>query len=389
MTDVAITQAPTAGGPPPLTKHVEHDSRLGELVPMHLKFLALTLLTLGVYQFWARTHARRFLWRQTTLLGDPFTYLGRPVELLVGFFVALVLIFGPILALNILLVTQAGPEMDPAMATLVGALAGIQAVGIPYLIFVGGYTARRYRLSRTAWRGIRGAQTGSAWKYGLHGYLGALAAGFTAGWYYPWQRARLARFRIGNSWFGSQRFDCNIVGGDLVGSFAIMWVGVPATFLVVAILGLGAGAAFVGLFGVEGEVADGEFEQQLQRFAWLLQLAGLLVYAPVGLFYLIYRALELRQVARHTTYADGAIRFEMTHTVWQYVRYALVNLLILLATLGTGWIYLNRRQLNFWSRHLVIVGGMDLSTLRQTAETGPRTGEGLAELFDLGFEVGF
>ena len=33
-------------------------------------------------------------------------------------------------------------------------------------------------------------------------------------------------------------------------------------------------------------------------------------------------------MARHTSFADGAVRFEMTHTVWQYVRYAIVNLLI-------------------------------------------------------------
>jgi hypothetical protein len=37
----------------------------------------------------------------------------------------------------------------------------------------------------------------------------------------------------------------------------------------------------------------------------------------------------------------------------------------------------------------VITGTIDFALLEQTAHGGPRTGEGLAELFDIGFEVGF
>lgn len=385
MPDDTLTPTPPPDAASPPVVRLSHGSTVAELVPMHLKFLALTLITLGIFQFWARTYARRFLWHRTRLLGDPFTYLGRPVELLLGFAVALVLIFGPIFAINVILVTRVVSELEPGWVMLFLGLTAIQAIGIPYLVFVGGYAARRYRLSRTAWRGIRGAQSGSAWMYGLYGYLGTLAAGLTFGWYYPWHRARLARVRIDRSWFGSQHFDCDIAGRDLVSAFAILWFGIGCSIVLLPLLGVAIVGIVVGFSGFEFEMAP----EQMERYAWVMQLAVLLFYAPIGLFVMIYRAHELRLVARHTSFAGGAVRFEMTHTVWQYVGYVIGNLLIMLVTLGTGWIYLRRRQITFWSRFLAIHGALDLATLQQTAEGSPRTGEGLAELFDLGFEVGF
>jgi uncharacterized membrane protein YjgN (DUF898 family) len=318
MTDIVIEE-PATGGVEPSTARVQHVSTWQELVPLHLKFLALTLLTLGVYQFWARTKARRFLWQKTRLLGDPFVYLGRPLELLLGFVVAVVLILGPIVALNILVLAPVG--QDPAASASVAALAlsAVQAVAIPYLVFVGAYAARRYRLSRTAWRGIRGAQTGSAWRYGLVGFLSLLATSLTFAWYYPWQRAKLARLRIDNSWLGSQRFDCDIKGGHLVSAFAVLWFGALTAIIVLPLLGVGAAFLVLGGEGLDSEPDTGSL-QLLLSFVPLL-----VIYAPIGFFLLIYRALELREVARHTSFAGGAVRLAMTHSVWQYVGYALGN----------------------------------------------------------------
>lgn len=379
MTDIAV-EPPL----PPARVRLSHDSTVGELVPMHLKFLALTLLTLGVYHFWARTHARRFLWSRTRLLDEPFVYLGRPLELLIGFAIAMVLVVGPVLVLNVFLLPELESEADGGLAAGIAFLSLVQGFAIPYLIFVGGYAARRYRLSRTAWRGIRGRQGGSAWTYGLWGLGYAFLTSITVFWYYPWQRAKLACRRLNNAYFGDHKFDCDVAGGNLVSAFAIMWFGIPVAGMV---LGLVAGGTIAGL--VAGGVIGGEIEGEadLNQAVWVLQFLPLLIYAPLGLFYIIYRGHELRHVARHTSFGD--VRFEFTYGIWQYVGYALGNVLILVGTLSTGWIYIQRRQLKFWERYLVITGDLDLAALRQAADIGPRTGEGLAELFDTGFEIGF
>lgn len=70
----------------------------GTLFGIHVVNVLLTLLTLGVYHFWARARVRRYLWGQTELLGDRFAYHGTGPEVARGWLRAL-LIFGPLLAL--------------------------------------------------------------------------------------------------------------------------------------------------------------------------------------------------------------------------------------------------------------------------------------------------
>ena len=49
--------------------------------------LLLTIVTLGIYRFWAKTRIRRYLWSQTEFLGDRFEYTGTGKELLIGFLI--------------------------------------------------------------------------------------------------------------------------------------------------------------------------------------------------------------------------------------------------------------------------------------------------------------
>ena len=41
-----------------------------------LRNLLLTIITVGIYRFWAKTRVRQFFWRHTKLLGDRLEYLG-------------------------------------------------------------------------------------------------------------------------------------------------------------------------------------------------------------------------------------------------------------------------------------------------------------------------
>jgi hypothetical protein len=110
-------------------------------------------------------------------------------------------------------------------------------------------------------------------------------------------------------------------------------------------------------------------------------------YAAFILLFLIYRSHEVRQITLASRL--GGLRFRYTFSTWQYLRYAVGNLLILAATLTTGWMFVQRRQFNFWRRYLVIEGTVDFANMRQSPLAGPKVGEGLAETFDIGFDVGF
>lgn len=66
-----------------------YDGRLGELYVLFIKNLLLTIITLGIYRFWAKTRVRRYLWSHTSLFGDRFEYTGTGKELFLGFLIAL------------------------------------------------------------------------------------------------------------------------------------------------------------------------------------------------------------------------------------------------------------------------------------------------------------
>ena len=59
--------------------------RAGTLFAFYVVNLFLTIITLGVYYFWARVKIRAYLLSQTEFDGDRFTWHGTGKELLVGF----------------------------------------------------------------------------------------------------------------------------------------------------------------------------------------------------------------------------------------------------------------------------------------------------------------
>ena len=78
---------------PAATHHLLFRGRAGSLLGIHIVNVFLTLLTFGVYFFWAKARVRRYLFAQTELDGDRFAFHGRGLEMLVGF-VKAVIIFG-------------------------------------------------------------------------------------------------------------------------------------------------------------------------------------------------------------------------------------------------------------------------------------------------------
>src|SRR6185503_12042874 len=65
----------------------------GDLFGIHFVNLFLTLITLGVYFFWAKVKVRKYLWGQVEVAGDRFSYHGTPQEILLGWLKAF-LFFG-------------------------------------------------------------------------------------------------------------------------------------------------------------------------------------------------------------------------------------------------------------------------------------------------------
>jgi uncharacterized membrane protein YjgN (DUF898 family) len=159
----------------------------------------LQVVTLGIYRFWLLTDIRRFLWANTEVGGESAEYTGTAMELLLGFLIAIALLV-PIFVLIALGALSLGP---------LGQLSGL--VGYVILGIFGQYAyfrARRYRLTRTVFRGVRLHQSGSAWRYAFRSILWWILIALTVGLAYPFAQASLERYKLKCTFYG-----------DLQGSF--------------------------------------------------------------------------------------------------------------------------------------------------------------------------
>ena len=172
---------------------------------------ALQLVTFGFYRFWLVTDVRRHLWSHTRLDGDAFEYTGHGRELLIGFLFALA-ILSPIYLGYFLL----GLEVERFKAFASIPLFLLFYVFQQFAV----YRARRYRLTRTVWRGVRFWMQGSGWSYALRSSMWTLGVILTLGLLYSWRAAALERYKARHTFYGDLQADFTATGGQL---FARLW----------------------------------------------------------------------------------------------------------------------------------------------------------------------
>ena len=185
--------------PPALPGSVSFSGKRGDFRALVTRGALLELVTVGFYRFWLTTDIRRHLWSDTAVDDDAFEYTGRGKELLIGFLFALAIIVPVYLAYFLISVEAARFK----------AFASFPLLAFFYLFGQFAiYRARRYRLTRTVWRGVRFWMTGSGWAYAAYAALWGVLVGLTLGLMLPWREAALERYKMRHTHYG-----------DLQGSF--------------------------------------------------------------------------------------------------------------------------------------------------------------------------
>ena len=300
----------------------------GTLFGIHVVNVLLTLVTVGIYYFWAKTRIRGYLSSQTEIESDRFAYHGTAKELLLGTLKA-VLVFGlPILLLNVV-----RDVLDVPL--LFKVVAGVVSGSLLFVFFpIAMVGARRYRLSRTSWRGIRFSFRGRVWELIKIFILGSFLTGVTFGLYYPFFLVSRQAFMVSHSYFGSERFAFSGRGRELFGSFVV---------------------------------------------------AILLTLPTLGLCWVWYVALKRRFFWDHTHFT--AARFSCSVTGGALLGLWAVNVLLLVCTLGIAWPWVRVRNIDFAFRNLALIGPLDLARIEQQAQQAGSLGEGLSGFFDSGFDL--
>ena len=401
----------------------------------------LNILTLGLYSFWAKTEVRRRIWGATRLNGEPLKYTGTGKELLLGFLI----VFGVV----VLPVLLAGVAISLITAGNQSAIAIFQ--GAIYLIFfmlVGNaiYRAQRYRLSRSEWRGIRGALAGSpgrySWAYfwtlaapitliaalaGLFAYATGPAVGgviMIAGllailWVLPWRSNYLRALLTRDMRFGDRPLTYSGTARPLYMRYIFAWVGNAVIFAAA----LAATASYV--------MQSGLYEKQIARIPpdpmELLPIAGIWLAAIIASAVVTawYRAMQINHFARSTHFEGATFRAEAkgSSLMWLVLSNWLISLLGLLLgfAAAAALVYFaggnltshglqtgaanfliiplavppiiimttiaatltQYRAARYILERLKLDGLVNLGVVMQSQNQKPKRGEGLAQVFDI------
>ncbi|MCK0150610.1 YjgN family protein [Marivita sp. S6314] len=195
-----------------------------------LKTGVLTVLTLGIYRFWMKTRLRRWYWSAIRPGGHPLEYVGDPIEKLLGFLFAVVILAFYIGIVNLLL-------MFASFALFQGNFAAyaISLIGVIPIWFYAQYRARRYVLARTRWRGLRFGLEPGAWGYAGRALMHWVITLLTLGLLWPRMTFWLEKYKTDRTFYGCARMHQN-------GKWTMLYPAMMPFF----------GAAALGAAGVAG-----------------------------------------------------------------------------------------------------------------------------------------
>jgi len=337
-----------------------------EYLPIAATNVALIIVTLGIYKFWAAARERRYLWSRTQVIDDPLEWTGTGKEMFIGFLIVMAVILPFFLFIEFLF---------PALVARGKMEAAFGIITLFYLaiFFLAGFArfrALRYRLSRSWWRGVRGGSSDPGWNFAGEYFGRHFLSAMTMFIMFPWAATRLWSARWNRMSFGTLQFHANLDAERLKGPWALVYLA-PLAGIIVAMIAT-AGMVTAGPDGLPSP-------------AYLSTFAGafvLIFYIGIPLATLHWFAKFYRKAAAATTL--GELEFGFEATTWQWLKLFLGNIALAVVTLGFGMAFWGYRRWAFMVRHARLYGEVDVTALGQSTTRSPKEAEGFADAFDIG-----
>lgn len=256
--------------------------------------LLLTIATLGIYSAWAKVRRNQYMYSCTELAGASFEYHGKPIPILKGRIIALVL-FG---AYN--LAFRVSPVAGLVMMAVMAAI-------MPWLI----WNSLKFRLFYTSYRGIRFGFGGTLKAAYVHFLLLPLLYVISLMLALPFVHQRIKRFQHTQSRYGAQHFAFDATVGSFYKRYAVL-----------------VGLAFAG--GVLSAILGGALTVAIGR-------AGALVAIVIGYVWMVmlvpvFMNMIQNLIWNHTSIGPHRFASDME---WKSVAWiSLTNVLAIACTLG-------------------------------------------------------
>ena len=329
----------------------------------------LTVLTLGIYSAWAKVRRQRYFYGNTHLAGSSFEYHARPLQIL----------FGRIIVLLVLLAYNFAANIYPIAAL---ALTPLFILATPFFIMRG----LRFNARVTSYRNVRfdfsGGYLGALKAYVLGGLITWLTLGILA----PIASRWMWRYLLNNLSYGGRPVTSQPALRAMYGQWLLPAVVFLGGLVIFGISALAVGSA---LFAAYRDLLSGTEDADLILAAILQLLAtsALPAILLLALATLIYRA-GTRNVAFNATVIDARHHLRSTIRRGRFVWINVTNLIATVLTLGLArpWAAVRLAKFLAAATALEVEGSLD-DYLGTVKDSGAAVG---AEYIDVeGFDIGF
>lgn len=348
------------------------DANGGEYFRIWIVNIALTILTLGIYSAWATVRTRRYFYGKTSLDGTPFQFTAKPIPILIGRIIALV----------IFLIYGALGSINPTWA--IGYLVLVILPLSPWIIM----KSLQFRARYTVWRNIPFRFTGGYWSAAYAYVFLPITMPLTLSFSLPWYWKAKANYQFGNIQYGKlhSRFDKE--GKGFWSTYGWAALGVLALLGGSFILTL----LFGGISAIIASTMEGDFDADSNAQSFLMIflpiLLGLAFYLPAFCLAFFVQGRLFNASLGNMIFGTPLRPLNMKPTlpIGGFIWIRLSNVFLTLITLGFFWPWAKVREARYKLEHLAIATSKPLDV--EASEAADDVGAAGAELAsDFGFDI--
>lgn len=382
------------------TNPISFSGRGGEFFGIWIVNILLSIITLGIYTAWAKVRTKRYFYGNTHIGGDNFEYHAKPIQILKGRLVALLVLiiwsissqFFPIVSMVLLTLFYialpwllwSNARFDSAMtsyrnvhfaftAPLKAAYVALLGRGLAVLLFFSVYIGL-----------IVGAASVSTVAAAVMSF-GFLALMLVA---YAWVFAGAHRFFANGYQYGDWKFSAEITTGFFLKTYCkAMIIGLlcAAAFFVVAMFVVFGSTAINELspasFSELGQSSAGMVTFALVYLAMIVLTIGLTAYTTTRVRNYVFGQLVVQHEAQQTT----EFTFASNMSVDSYMGLIVSNFLLQVVTLGLARPWVMVRSSRYLAERTAVIGDMEqLVAIDQGSDVDSAVSDEIAQTFDLG-----
>ena len=321
----------------------------------------LTIVTLGIYSAWAKVRTTQYFYGNTELDQHRFSYLAKPLNILIGRIIAVIL-FGLYFFIS---------SVFPVVGLI---FALIIMFASPYLIC----SSLRFNMSMTSYRNVRFNFTGkyleALWCFLLLPILSIFSFGLA----FPYVFYRMDKFIISNIQYGDRQFKANFGAQQYYIITLILICASSAVMMAFMMI-----TSLVGFSVDENKLAE-TFKESVAPSLYVLITLGFGLYLLMINLATAYYQTSVRNYIFENTEVDNVAQFKSNYKVMSFALLMFTNLLAIIFTFGLAYPWVKVRNTNYAVLHTDVSLTDNKDDIKDLlGENSSAIGEEVANVFDV------